>query len=868
LKDLNVAIIERQTSGIKSTYPGLLIGRVFPHALIICHMLYQVSASFSTASNHLWVFIAGYTLFSAGHTWMAYKRFRVWIVAAVTLVAATTLAFVLRLSAPHTESGMYTANVVGVFLAVLIWFSALTNTMFFRWKLYHWFELLLIGLIWTAIVLVQLEKEILTILFLSLPILLYMLYVLVFGYAYGKPLDGSGKRKVFLRALSVMLALLLAFVIWLIVGVGFRDETLSASYSLLSKKNDRYTVEDKAKLEDEFKVPLDSKELVLVANIDPIAGQNIGYYLKFHSLYNYDSQKGEFNTRSDEMEDPRFHVRRVPLSSTLGEPAHLLIGMDGREIMPPYSYRADGKSTLYNVKLDMEQSFGHNLTYRFVSYPARDSIAVAGVTYPILGVFRLFSKISVMNVYPLGVGGRRYDELLLSGVDRFASVDDTPLSFKQQYLNTTGLEPDVEAMFRQKLKGCTTTAQKLRAVIAFFNQRTGDGRQLFMYDLKPGRPMPGETRLHHFLMSSHRGYCTYYATAAALFLRAAGIPSRVAIGFAPDRGSEQNPGWYFIYTFQGHAWTETYMGERLGWIDLDVTPAGSESGQAAPPPDPTPPLPPMPLEPQIQLIGTLAAKGEEPLCRRTLVRWKDEARDSVICASPSASPVRLVQDTGYKSKGENGIISFREAMKTAMEGLQVGDSIMALGRATTNQSVRSCSFNEFCFYRVSKLARKTDEGNVEPPNKDTGSAWWKNPVLFLVVGLFLLIDLLMLPRIHLTLLRKRMLYARNEGRRLELTRSWVFMKLHLNGMPIARETDFEYAARLYAKHGFDMRVFLDEYLRYRYYDSVTGLQQPVCRRIMSETDAYIRNKRGMARGFLASMNLWQYIRYLNRRHTI
>ncbi len=866
-----MAIIERQDPAFseeRSTFLAHLAGRIIPHVAVMCWLMYHMSDAISTVHNNIWVFCAAYAVFTTGHSLLVRKRWRMWVIAASTLVAGVVMSIALRMLAPHGEAGMYSANVVGLFLTILLWFSAVNNTLFLRLRLYYWVEVLLINALWIAVVLTRLEEPITRIFLLTFPLLLYSLYVLVFRYLADKRMAGSDRRKVLLRFLFVLAALLLALFIGHLSGIGIPRTGSATSYSMLSKKNDRYTVEDRATMDDELKVPLDSKELVLVANIDPIAGHHIGYYLKFHSLYNYDPVKSEFNTRSDEMEDPRFHVERVPLKGTLDEPTHLVIGLDGATMIPPYDFRADGRSTIYNVKLDMDQTFGHNLTYRFVSYMNQDSIAVADRTYPLLGIYRLFSRISVLNVYPLGVGGQQYDQLLLGAIDRYEALRRTPQSFTQPYLNITGLERDIVDLFREKLRGCSTVSEKLAAVVRFFRQGGPDGRSLFVYDLKPGKPsQPGESRLHHFLLSSHRGYCTYYATAAAMFLRVAGIPSRVAIGFAPDQGSEKNPGWYYIYTYQGHAWVEVYLGEALGWVDLDMTPGSSGNTQGMPPPDPTPPPPPMPLEPQYHLVAVVRDASEPCRVVKRQFRWKDEERDSVVCQFPSDSPILLEYDTAYRAKTPEETMSQRQAVDATLRGLQPGDSVLIVGRVAMNPAARYCDLDRFTFVRISRIERDAHNTKEDAGPRQAGRPWWMAPWLYFVGGVVVLFLLLAAPWMRLAWLERRAMRVKHEGRRLEYTREWLFLRLHLSGWPTVMETDSEYAARL-ADEGLDIRPFIAPWLRYRYLHDVETMMQPMCRRMIADARRFVRTRRGVVKWLASHINLWQFIRHVNRRQTL
>jgi len=101
------------------------------------------------------------------------------------------------------------------------------------------------------------------------------------------------------------------------------------------------------------------------------------------------------------------------------------------------------------------------------------------------------------------------------------------------------------------------------------------------YSLYREHPVPrGETALGDFMTRTRSGHCEYFAAAAALLLRAAGIPSRYATGFAVIERSALEDA-YVVRGRHAHAWTRAWVGGR--WIDLDTTPAdwfGEEAREA------------------------------------------------------------------------------------------------------------------------------------------------------------------------------------------------------------------------------------------------------------------------------------------------
>ncbi len=103
----------------------------------------------------------------------------------------------------------------------------------------------------------------------------------------------------------------------------------------------------------------------------------------------------------------------------------------------------------------------------------------------------------------------------------------------------------------------------------------------FVYTLRPG-VMHGNY-IDKFLFDTQKGFCEHYAAAFAFLMRAAGVPSRVVVGY---QGGEPNPlGEYLLIREKhAHAWTEVYV-EKKGWERIDpvamVSPERLEMGLKA-----------------------------------------------------------------------------------------------------------------------------------------------------------------------------------------------------------------------------------------------------------------------------------------------
>ncbi|MGI4790436.1 MAG: transglutaminase TgpA family protein [Janthinobacterium lividum] len=98
-----------------------------------------------------------------------------------------------------------------------------------------------------------------------------------------------------------------------------------------------------------------------------------------------------------------------------------------------------------------------------------------------------------------------------------------------------------------------------------------------VYTLTPPRLPDDSDHVHAFLGDSRRGYCDMFASSLAVLCRAAGIPARLAVGFAPG---DPDGGSFNLRAEDKHAWTEVYF-PGTGWIEFDAT-AGSATDGTVP----------------------------------------------------------------------------------------------------------------------------------------------------------------------------------------------------------------------------------------------------------------------------------------------
>lgn len=114
---------------------------------------------------------------------------------------------------------------------------------------------------------------------------------------------------------------------------------------------------------------------------------------------------------------------------------------------------------------------------------------------------------------------------------------------------------------REMRKSAGTSEAYVNQVLKKFNQEE------FYYTLEP--PLLGNNPVDRFMFDTRRGFCEHYASAFAVMMRAAGIPSRIVLGY---QGGEINPMGQYLIVRQAdaHAWNEVWLPQR-GWFRVDPT---------------------------------------------------------------------------------------------------------------------------------------------------------------------------------------------------------------------------------------------------------------------------------------------------------
>ncbi len=111
----------------------------------------------------------------------------------------------------------------------------------------------------------------------------------------------------------------------------------------------------------------------------------------------------------------------------------------------------------------------------------------------------------------------------------------------------------------------------------------------YTYSTHPGKVPADKDFISYFLTERKEGYCTYFASAAVMMLRAAGIPARYVSGLTVSsqeiNHASVTHGLHFlsITDRHAHAWAEVYV-DGIGWRPCEMTPGIEETEDPFTPP--------------------------------------------------------------------------------------------------------------------------------------------------------------------------------------------------------------------------------------------------------------------------------------------
>ncbi len=144
------------------------------------------------------------------------------------------------------------------------------------------------------------------------------------------------------------------------------------------------------------------------------------------------------------------------------------------------------------------------------------------------------------------------------------------------YLQKPNLPLNIWQTAQQWTRGAQNTYQALLDL-----QKQLSNQNQFTYSVD-NPPVPSTTDAVSWLLKTHRGYCTYYATAMVMMARLLGIPARIVNGFSQGTYNAQQKRW-IVGGQDAHSWVQAYF-PGYGWINFDPTPGFSNINVTAPVP--------------------------------------------------------------------------------------------------------------------------------------------------------------------------------------------------------------------------------------------------------------------------------------------
>ena len=178
-----------------------------------------------------------------------------------------------------------------------------------------------------------------------------------------------------------------------------------------------------------------------------------------------------------------------------------------------------------------------------------------------------------------------------TGIEIFDASKDKEVSFgydaespdplKSNYYNTNvkeqystylqvpeSITPRTRKLVEDITKDCRTTEEKAAAIISYLSNN-------YPYSLDVSMVPEDTDFIDYFLFSEKKGYCTYFASAAALMCRIAGIPARYVEGFNMNDETDSS-GLYIVRNHRAHAWVELLLSPESDlWCIADCVPQGA-----------------------------------------------------------------------------------------------------------------------------------------------------------------------------------------------------------------------------------------------------------------------------------------------------
>jgi len=184
-----------------------------------------------------------------------------------------------------------------------------------------------------------------------------------------------------------------------------------------------------------------------------------------------------------------------------------------------------------------------------------------GIERNTFGTVRIFPKHSIIEGTILWRGGFSMESPPVVSEDTALTGLDNP-ALAEKANDKIAAKKVVSDL---KLNEQPTLELKLRVLKSWFLANFEYTRNLKITRTREATP------LAQFLLTKRAGHCEYFATAATLILREAGIPARYAVGYSVSEWDSKRAE-FVIRGTHGHAWCRVWDAAAGKWIDFDTTP--------------------------------------------------------------------------------------------------------------------------------------------------------------------------------------------------------------------------------------------------------------------------------------------------------
>jgi Transglutaminase-like superfamily/TgpA N-terminal domain len=168
------------------------------------------------------------------------------------------------------------------------------------------------------------------------------------------------------------------------------------------------------------------------------------------------------------------------------------------------------------------------------------------------------------NIQPPSAGGAEiYGILNRYRGDRVQAGEASGQELKEALELPEKTDPRVHELATRLAEGASSPREKLRRTVDYLQHE-------YHYTLTVGSFHTSQP-VAEFLFEKKKGYCQYFAGAAAVLLRQQGVATRYVSGFHVTENNRSGD-HYVVREMDAHAWIESYIpGE--GWVQADPTPA-------------------------------------------------------------------------------------------------------------------------------------------------------------------------------------------------------------------------------------------------------------------------------------------------------